>query len=849
MPANSRRDHSPPPYGATHFLSASISTSASDIVPAPRPTQTTQRYKYGKLKAEMGKAFRLFKLHPASTFDADLQGEILVRRLAVVQSQSHGPLREAEPYEALSYCWGPFDPNTKPLRIVSQDSTTHLFLYPNLAAALRRLRLKEDVRYLWVDALCINQEDIGEKNRQISYISAIYNNAEHVRVWLGPGDDISKMAMEFIKRAHNLNVFEEMVKDSDRSREWDALSSLMRKSWFNRRWIIQEIATAKHATLICGKDEIEWREFVDVVSQLSYKQDELRELFRRDPHLHNPTNHLGDLSDLGAIRLVNTSDDLVHKSRDGRMIGLNFSLEALISSMSAFKASNAHDTVYAILWLANDAHPLPLSGQGISAPSTPEISRAASPTISSVEYEGTPPAAGEVDYMLSLPDDEHRYVRSASPLPVVDTPMADRGLNPLGIIPTIQEPRSSGLMPMLQRRARTLNDLTDQPEHGLPNEKNPYLTKLSVFWALGSRRNSIKNIQDPVAKQERAFRMLQEGIRQGRFEVSYDKPIFDVCKDLLTFIIKRSKSLDILCRPWAPDAETPMPSWVCSLSTRGPFSSTTHSSNHSNHNHSIQRRRRADPLLGKVEPGGPPYRASSSIPAEWEWPLKTPRILQAVGFRIASEPVQSQHILEAARGGAIPVDWRFAAGWKDPVHDSPPDCFWRTLVANRNGFGRRPPSYWAQACQHAFSDWHDGDLETKEVLQQGRVSAAVREYIERVQCVVWLRKMVLVPQTDQPEPVLALAPLEIKAGDIIVVLYGLSVPVVLRPHLVPYADEGLNGTRANGKGVNGAAGKPKFEYELIGECYVDGMMDGEAHGIRSRSKSKDDDLRERFDLR
>ncbi|PMD38060.1 hypothetical protein L207DRAFT_431857, partial [Hyaloscypha variabilis F] len=83
-------------------------------------------------------------------------------------------------YEALSYVWG--DPNA--LTHIKVNGTT-LHVTANLNAALRRLRHSSTMRCLWVDALCINQQDVLEKQQQIALMRDIYASATAVAMWLG----------------------------------------------------------------------------------------------------------------------------------------------------------------------------------------------------------------------------------------------------------------------------------------------------------------------------------------------------------------------------------------------------------------------------------------------------------------------------------------------------------------------------------------------------------------------------------------------------------------------------------------------------------------------------------------
>ncbi|EON68311.1 hypothetical protein W97_07569 [Coniosporium apollinis CBS 100218] len=265
---------------------------------------------------------RLLKLHPGSG-TMDLRCTLIIRAASTPRyADDPEPgliLKVAEPYDALSYYWGPKRGGFF-IEILAGSEAHRVAITPNLEAALRQLRSEQTYRLLWVDALCIDQEDENEKSSQIGKMSQIYNGAEHVRVWLGVEEGDSAKAMEFVKKCLDLDDFDRLVRDSFASKEWAALSALMRRPWFNRRWIIQEIALAKRATLHCGKDSVPWREFADVISLLERNQYEIRQLFRESTAFRNHPDYFGDLTELGAVRLVSAAENLFRKSEDGRIM-------------------------------------------------------------------------------------------------------------------------------------------------------------------------------------------------------------------------------------------------------------------------------------------------------------------------------------------------------------------------------------------------------------------------------------------------------------------------------------------------------------------------------------------------
>lgn len=65
---------------------------------------------------------------------------------------------------------------------------------------LLELRSSETERVLWIDAMCINQKDIDERNRQVWLMGQVYSKAKAVIIWLGPQSEDSDLAMEFIPR-------------------------------------------------------------------------------------------------------------------------------------------------------------------------------------------------------------------------------------------------------------------------------------------------------------------------------------------------------------------------------------------------------------------------------------------------------------------------------------------------------------------------------------------------------------------------------------------------------------------------------------------------------------------------
>lgn len=279
-------------------------------------------------------------------------------------------------YEALSYHWGVGDADHI-IKIYTGEYPgwpRNFRVRRNLHSALKHLRFSDRSRTLWIDAICIDQENTSEKNSQVSFMARIYNQATHVCVWLGETSGSSDLAVNFISRVVNLEDFDRLVADPRTPNEWAALSDLMKRQWFSRRWVVQEIALAKRATLYCGKAKVDWSDFAVAVSlfeavekngHLITKSIRMSDLFDHVP------DFLGEIGSLGATRLVDATSNLFRKSKTGEVLERLSSLEALISNLSLFQASRPHDIIYAVLALAKGTNVAAALNEEVSVTTRP----------------------------------------------------------------------------------------------------------------------------------------------------------------------------------------------------------------------------------------------------------------------------------------------------------------------------------------------------------------------------------------------------------------------------------------------------------------------------------------------
>lgn len=171
-------------------------------------------------------------------------------------------------YVALSYTWGDA---TDTRNIILNGHQTAIGA--NLESALRVLRDKQPIKLgykMWVDALCINQRDIVERGQEVKRMRKIYRQARNVVIWLGNEGGESDKAMGLIRILSNAcetgedrAVGTALRKQPDLLGRgcWRALSKLLDRPYWDRLWVLQEIALGVGRTsILCGQKAVTWRE-------------------------------------------------------------------------------------------------------------------------------------------------------------------------------------------------------------------------------------------------------------------------------------------------------------------------------------------------------------------------------------------------------------------------------------------------------------------------------------------------------------------------------------------------------------------------------------------------------------
>lgn len=259
------------------------------------------------------------------------------------------PLFKAPRYGALSYAWG----DAPPIRNINCDGYS-LNVTPNLLSALQsiqNLKTLEEYHYLWVDAICIDQLDLQERNAQVSIMKEIYGNAQLVYIWLGEHAGNLDRAMELIMKLNkaaelrlnepDLNKTEVANKAELPSVESnDAWNDLYRlffdRPWFERIWTVQELFHARRCLVLNGNITVEWGQLKNIAPLFSDYQYSIPGRWNVHSLLHfsrvkshQSSNHSRSLMDL----LQNFRRQLASDPRDKVYAVLNLSTSPAVSSI------------------------------------------------------------------------------------------------------------------------------------------------------------------------------------------------------------------------------------------------------------------------------------------------------------------------------------------------------------------------------------------------------------------------------------------------------------------------------------------------------------------------------------
>ncbi|KAM7212498.1 Heterokaryon incompatibility protein (HET) domain containing protein [Rhypophila decipiens] len=233
-------------------------------------------------------------------------------------------------YEAVSYTWTDEKGDDSVCRTIRCGPDDEVIgITRNCETALLRLRRRNVDRRLWVDAVCIDQSQVEERNHQVKNMMAIFRSALRVVVFLGDESPVIGRLVDYMSNDSGGQL--PSVLD---------FISLFQSRWFHRLWVLQEVAVAKSVLVVYGEHQMSW---VDLV--------EHSKLFLRLIATRNLRLALPPIVSYG-----------LRQTRLPRLTGVlqKSDLLSLLQVSRNCSCKDPRDKVYAIMGLLKDESPLPL---------------------------------------------------------------------------------------------------------------------------------------------------------------------------------------------------------------------------------------------------------------------------------------------------------------------------------------------------------------------------------------------------------------------------------------------------------------------------------------------------------
>ena len=257
-------------------------------------------------------------------------------------------LNDKPRFEALSYTWG--DPAVvEPVLLDDEEFNVTVGAW----SALKALRYEDRPRVLWMDAICINQTDPEEKAEQLKLMGTVYRQASSVRVWLGEDDQGDKEAMSILKAMTITdgarNTLELGYRPEIRRKQ---VQQFLARSWWERLWVVQEVALGRHVVFQQGCKELEWKELLTACYTSQKYFGEQLQMYRYGSYSSGPYNFMEifeSVKVLNRIRELCGADFAIDGPSHIRESTMNWAIVANL--LRDKKASVDKDRLYALYGL------------------------------------------------------------------------------------------------------------------------------------------------------------------------------------------------------------------------------------------------------------------------------------------------------------------------------------------------------------------------------------------------------------------------------------------------------------------------------------------------------------------
>ncbi|KFG84846.1 HET domain protein [Metarhizium anisopliae] len=254
------------------------------------------------------------------------------------------PLQDCPAYDAVSYTWDG-QKNDRLLRL----GDAHLGVTENASIILHGSVPWVGSRYMWIDSVCINQDDLHEKKTQIRIMQKIYQRAACVRVWLLPPKTMQSIVRppEWEHDA-KMQVVCENIFTSSNAVLGNHLENLLSHPYWNRVWIVQELAASQKAIIHFRHYAIDWNVLLAFADK--HWPQSLHERFQVQLSSFAVQFEKGaSANTLRGIRQISTIGHHQRKLAGGD----KSTVSSLLTDFAGCRATNPLDNVYGLVGIAS----------------------------------------------------------------------------------------------------------------------------------------------------------------------------------------------------------------------------------------------------------------------------------------------------------------------------------------------------------------------------------------------------------------------------------------------------------------------------------------------------------------
>ncbi len=304
-----------------------IWTKSTILASESRLQANTPHYSYDKITSP--RTIRLLRIEP----------RLFGMRCSLVHQDLDA---DAPPsFEAISYRWGSGE-KTKILDIGGK-------VLPIPESAYDVLRERASfwrTRLMWIDAVCVNQDDDEDKNQQVGLMRDIYGQATRTIVWLGDAPD-GRVVFQFLvemmlQRDNGVSGLEVAVaqaglkKIRDDNPKWTAFGRMLENPYWSRVWIVQEIVVSRQVDIWYGGRWFDWDLFSSIIGALKTESPTglLQKLDQSEGMATPPFRAIHQIQ-------------IIEKMREDYQAGIKWSLPWILVSFSHARATLGLDHIFA----------------------------------------------------------------------------------------------------------------------------------------------------------------------------------------------------------------------------------------------------------------------------------------------------------------------------------------------------------------------------------------------------------------------------------------------------------------------------------------------------------------------